>query len=143
MRFSALLIKIWSVVVFVVASNHTRLIFFSITTGQISTIIDTKHSWRKCLEICSNNFKGQVPFKGGINKIYWTFVSIIKNQKICKLWGSADSSFFKSWCMVVEMATKSGLVWNFYYRINRGKLFLGNKYNFQKLKHQKELNVYL
>lgn len=142
MRFSALLIKIWSVVVFFVAYNHTRLIFFSITTGQISTIIDTKHSWRKCLEICSNNFKGQVPFKGGI-KIYLTFVSIIKNQKICNLRGSADSNFFKSWLMVVELATKRRLVWNFYYRINREKIILGNKYNFQKLKHQKELNVYM
>lgn len=32
---------------------------------------------------------------------------------------------------------------DFYYRINRGKLILGNKYNFQKLKHQKEINVYM
>lgn len=54
--------------------RKTFHIFISRTTGPIPTILSTKHPWRKCFQVCSNEGPGPGPLKGrkfGKVKIEW------------------------------------------------------------------------
>ena len=118
-----IIVVIVVVVVVVVVINFSTFhifIFFSRTTGPISTKLGTKHPWMKWIQVCSN--EGPCPFPRGDNyeiaKIHWrnlkTFFSRTTELISTKL---GTKHLWVKWIQVCSKERPRTFVWGDNYEI--------------------------